>query len=136
MILILKGASALGGGLPWWLSNKESTCSTGEAGDLSSISGSGRSSGGGKWQPTPGFLPENHMDRSGGLQSIGLQRVGHDLATEHARSRRLSRPHKPRLASTHGPEHMGSVRWPSDAWARTPAPSPPLPCLQIVIPCS
>ena len=61
MILILKGASALGGGLPWWLSNKESTCSTGEAGDLSSISGSGRSSGGGKWQPTPGFLPgESH----------------------------------------------------------------------------
>ena len=61
MILILKGASALGGGLPWWLSNKEFTCSAGEAGDLSSIPGSGRSSGGGKWQLTPVFLPgESH----------------------------------------------------------------------------
>ena len=73
----------------------------------------------------------------GGLQSIGSQRVRHNLTTEHACSWRLPRPHKPRLASTQGPEHMGSVRWPSDAWARTPAPSPPpLPCLQIVIPCS
>ena len=32
-----------------------------------------------KWQPTPTFLPEKCHDRGpGGLQSNGLQRVGHD----------------------------------------------------------
>ena len=31
-------------GLPWWLSGKESACS---AGDMGSVPGSGRSSGGG-----------------------------------------------------------------------------------------
>ena len=31
------------------------------------------------WQPTPVFLPgEFHRQEPGGLQSIGLQRVGHD----------------------------------------------------------
>ena len=33
------------------------------------------------WQPTPVFLLENSMDRGeepGGLQSVGLQRAGHD----------------------------------------------------------
>ena len=32
-----------------------------------------------KWQPTPVFLPgESHREEPGGLQSMGLQRVGHD----------------------------------------------------------
>ena len=37
-----------------------------------------------KWQPTPGFLPgESHRtEEPGGLQSMVLQRVGHDLATQ------------------------------------------------------
>ena len=39
--------------LPWWLSGKELT----NAGDMSSIPGSGRSPGEKKWQPTPVFLP-------------------------------------------------------------------------------
>ena len=31
------------------------------------------------WQPTPVVLPgESHGDEPGGLQSMGLQRVGHD----------------------------------------------------------
>ena len=35
-----------------------------------------------KWQPTPGFLPENHMDRGAWwLRFMGSQRVGHDWAT-------------------------------------------------------
>ena len=36
-----------------------------------------------KWQPTPVLLPgESHGQREpGGLQSVGLQRVGHDWAT-------------------------------------------------------
>ena len=33
------------GGLPWWLSSKESACQAGDIEDVSSILGSGRSSG-------------------------------------------------------------------------------------------
>ena len=53
-------------GLPQWLNGKESTCNSG---DMGSIPGSGRSSGGGRilWTKKPG-----------GLWSIGSQRVGHD----------------------------------------------------------
>jgi len=38
-----------------------------------------------KWQPTPVFLPgKSHGQRSlAGVQSMGLQRVRHNLATEH-----------------------------------------------------
>ena len=53
-------------GLPWWLSGKESACS---AGDVGSVPGSGRSSGG--WQPTPV------------LYSPWGCRVGHDWAHMH-----------------------------------------------------
>ena len=38
-----------------------------------------------KWQPTPVFFPgKSHGQRSlvGYIQSMGLQRVGHDLVTE------------------------------------------------------
>ena len=33
-----------------------------------------------KWQPAPVFLPGEFqmMEESGGLQSMGMQRVGHD----------------------------------------------------------
>ena len=42
-------------GFPDGSAGKESACN---AGDASLIPGSGRSPGGGKWQPTPVFLPE------------------------------------------------------------------------------
>ena len=37
------------------------------------------------WQPTPVFLPRESpwTEEPGGLQSVGLQRVGHDWATKH-----------------------------------------------------
>ena len=37
-----------------------------------------------KWQPTPVFLPQKipWTEEPDGLQSMGLQRVGHDLATK------------------------------------------------------
>jgi len=38
-------------GLPWWLSSKESTCNAGNAEDMGSISGSGRSPGAGNGSP-------------------------------------------------------------------------------------
>ena len=38
-----------------------------------------------KWLPTPVFLPRESpwTEEPGGLQSMGLQRVGHDWATKH-----------------------------------------------------
>ena len=37
-----------------------------------------------KWQPTPDFLPGIvHGQRNCGLQSMGLERVGHNLATRN-----------------------------------------------------
>ena len=47
-------------GFPWWFSSDESACG---AGDLSSIPGSGRSTGGGHGNPLLYFCLENSMDR-------------------------------------------------------------------------
>ena len=65
---------------------KESTCSVGDTGDMGSIPGLGRSPGGGKWQPSPVFLPKNPpgTEEPGRLQSKGSQRIRHDWATKHA----------------------------------------------------
>ena len=46
--------------------------------DMGLIPGLGRSSGGGNGKPLQYFCLENPMDKSGGLWSIGSQRVGHD----------------------------------------------------------
>ena len=44
---------------------KESACNAGDTGHAGSIPGSVRYPGGGKWQPTPVFLPgESHGQRS------------------------------------------------------------------------
>ena len=53
-------------GVPWWLSGKESACN---AGDTGWIPGSGRFPRGGRGNP---------LQCSGGLQSMGSQRAGHD----------------------------------------------------------
>ena len=47
-------------GLPWWLSGKESACN---AGDASSIPGSGRSPGEGNSNPLQYSCLGNSMDR-------------------------------------------------------------------------
>ena len=63
-------------GLPWWHSHKEPTSNAGAIGDAGLVPGSGRPPGGGHgtrssilaWRiPRP--------EESGGLQSIGSQRV-------------------------------------------------------------
>ena len=65
-------------GFPWWLSNKQSTCN---AGDVGSIPMLGR-------DPLEEEIAthsstvvwENQWtEEPGGLQSMGLQRVGHEL---------------------------------------------------------
>ena len=69
---------------PRWLSHKESAyqCRRHRRHD-SILLGSGRSPGGGNSNPLQYSSLENSMDRvPGGLQSMGLQRIRHDLATE------------------------------------------------------
>ena len=64
-------------GFPGGSDSKESTCS---AEDLGSIPELGKSPGGGQGNPLQySFLGESPWTKEpGGLQSIGLQRVGHD----------------------------------------------------------
>ena len=63
-------------GFPNGSDDKESACSVG---DLSSIPQSGRSPGEGNGNPLQYTCLENSMtEESGRLQSMGLQRVGHD----------------------------------------------------------
>ena len=49
--------------LPRWLSGKESTCNAGDARDVGSIPGSGRSPGEGNGNPLQCSWLENSMDR-------------------------------------------------------------------------
>ena len=78
-------------GFPRWLSAKESACQTRDVGlspglgispgeemaTHSSILAWKR-----KRQPTPVFLRISHGKELGGLQSMGSQRVGHNLETK------------------------------------------------------
>ena len=50
-------------GLPKWYSGKESTCSAGDAGDVGSIPGSGRSPEEGSGNPLQYICLEKSMDR-------------------------------------------------------------------------
>ena len=66
----------LHGGLSWWFSGKESTCQSMRCRKLRFDPWVGKIPWRRKWQPTAVFLS------AGGLQSIELQRVGHDLVTK------------------------------------------------------
>ena len=67
-------------GLPQWVNNEESSCN---ARNASLILVLGRSPGEGSGNPLQYSCLGNPTE-PGGLQSMGLQRVVHDLATEHA----------------------------------------------------
>ena len=57
---------------------KNQPANAGATGDLGSVLGSGRSPGGGNCNPFQYLCLGSPMDRvPGGLQSTGLQRVGH-----------------------------------------------------------
>ena len=71
-------------GLQRWLCSKESACKSGATGDMGSISGSGKSPGGGHETPLSILawrIP--WTEKPGRLQSIVLQRVWSDLALMH-----------------------------------------------------
>ena len=74
---LFKTGSDLGQGLHRWLGGKESAC---QAGDMDSIAGSGRSPRGGHGHPTSSILVWRipWTEEPDGLQSVGLQRAGHD----------------------------------------------------------
>ena len=55
-----------------------------DTGDVGSIPGLGRTPGVGNGNPLQYSCLRNPIEEPGGLQSMGLQRVGHALATEHA----------------------------------------------------
>ena len=64
-------------GFPHGSAGKESACN---AGDLGSIPGLEKIPWRREWQPTPVFLPGESpwTEEPGGLESMGLQRVGHN----------------------------------------------------------
>ena len=68
-------------GLPWWLSGKEFTSSTGATG---SIPGSGRSPGGGHGNPLQYSCLENPLDRGAWWETV------HRVAKSQTRLKRLS----------------------------------------------
>ena len=66
-------------GAPWGFSGgSDSKVSAYNAGDPGLIPGSGRSPGGGNGNPLQYSCLENSIEELAGLQSTGLQRVGHD----------------------------------------------------------
>ena len=72
-------------GFPGGASFKESACQRRRHIDVGLSSGSGRSSGQGYGNPLQYSCPENPTDvEPGGLQSMGLQRVGLTEKTSHA----------------------------------------------------
>ena len=82
------GMLYMGGSSGGWLSSKESACSAGDTGDLGLIPGLGRSLGEGL--AAHPYIPAWRIpwtEEDGRLQSIGLQRAGHNwsnLACKHA----------------------------------------------------
>ena len=70
---------------PWWLSGKESAYQCRRRRLDPWV---GKIPWRRAWQPTPVFLPgESWTEEPGGLQSVGLQRVGHHLATKQQHKR-------------------------------------------------
>ena len=66
---------------------KNLPANAGDTGNSDAILRSARSSGGGNGNPLQYSCLENPMDKEpGGLQSMELQRVGHDWLAEHAYS--------------------------------------------------
>ena len=91
----------------FWLSDKESACSAGDAGDAGSVPGLGRSPGGGHGNPPQYSCLENPMDRGAWWATV------HGVAKSRTRLERLS-THAPVCLSFHlfkGICVVSSFRW-------------------------
>ena len=73
--------------IPHWLSGKESACNPGDAGDLGSILGLGKSPGGGAGNPFQHAGLENPMDRGAWQATVcgGMESDIGELLSSHAR---------------------------------------------------
>ena len=94
---------------------RESACNVGY---LGSIPGLGRFPWKRAWSNTPVFLPGESpwTEEPVGLQSMGLQRVGHDLATKHSTAN--SPPRAPEFMASSAPwnclvkqKHLFVSKW-------------------------
>ena len=74
---------AIGSGFPGGSVVKNPHANAEDTGDVGSIPGLGRTPGVGNGNPLQYSCLRNPIEEPGGLQSMGLQRVGHNLATEH-----------------------------------------------------
>ena len=91
----------------FWLSDKESACSAGDAGDAGSVPGLGRSPGGGHGNPPQYSCLENPMDRGAWWATV------HGVAKSRTRLERPS-THAPVCLSFHlfkGICVVSSFRW-------------------------
>ena len=73
-------------GFPGGASGKESACQCKRPTEAVSIPGLGRSPGVGNGNPLQCSCLQNSLDRGAKLQSMGLQRVGHDWAHTYTHS--------------------------------------------------
>ena len=73
--------------LPWWFSDKESSCQCRDTRDSGSIPGSGRSLDAGDGNLLHYSCLGNPMEEPGRLLSMGSQRVRRDLAIKQQQSR-------------------------------------------------
>ena len=109
-------------GFPKWLSDKESAYNAGATGDVGSISGSGRSPGGGHGNPLQYSCLENPTDRGAcGLRSMWLQKSRTRLTLHtwaQARGLQWLRHTGPWLAGLVAPQHVE----PSQTRVRTHVP--------------
>ena len=109
--------------LPWWLIGKESACN---AGDVGSITESGRSPGEGNGNPLAYSCLENPTDRGTWQATVhGVRESGHDWALMHTQS--LSIKHQPQGKDC----QFSSVQLLSQVWpvvtpwiAPCPSPAP------------
>ena len=107
------------GGLPWWFSGKESTCSAGATGDPMFNPWVRKIPWRRAWQPTPVCLPgESHGQRSlVGYSPWGHKELDMTKATSHTHTRTVDKAGKsPRFPEKgihphNGKEWKGWPRW-------------------------
>ena len=83
LVLELIGKPSISSRLPQWLSGKESAYSVGDTGVAGLIPWLGRSPGGENGNLLQDSRQYKPMNNTGRLQSVRLQRVGHDWVAEH-----------------------------------------------------
>ena len=99
-------------GLPQWLSSRESACNAGDAWDMDSIPGSGRSTGGRHGNPLQYSCLENPTDRGAWwLHSMGCKELDTTKVTEHSTWSNLAEYDRKKKNSGSNKKHCFSHTW-------------------------